>query len=67
MCRLIKKTVLSKALQHSNVWKISDDDIYSILKRIHFFHHINNLHKNVKFTMNKESNGELVFLDFSLK
>ena len=30
-------------------------------------HHINNLHQNVKFTMEKESNGELAFLDTLLK
>ena len=28
-----------------------------------FFHHISNLHQNIKFNVEKESNGELVFLD----
>ena len=28
-----------------------------------FFHHINSLHQNFKFTMEEESNGELAFLD----
>ena len=32
-----------------------------------FFHHINNLHKSIKFTMEEESNGELAFLDTLLK
>ena len=32
-----------------------------------FFHHINNLHQNIKFTMKEESNAELVFLDTLLK
>ena len=32
-----------------------------------FFHHIKNLHQNIKFTTEKESNGELAFLDTSLK
>ena len=44
--------------------------IYSILKCTHlenFFHHINNLHQNIKFTMEEESNGELAFLDTLLK
>ena len=39
-------------------------------KRTHlekFFHHINNLHQNIKFTMEEESNGELAFLDTLLK
>ena len=33
----------------------------------HFFHHINNLHQNIKFTIEEESNGELAFLDTLLK
>ena len=44
--------------------------LYSILKRTHletFFHHINNLYQNIKFTMKEESNGELAFLDTLLK
>ena len=32
-----------------------------------FFHHINILHQNIKFTIEEESNGELVFLDTLLK
>ena len=32
-----------------------------------FFHHVNNLHQNIKFTMEEESNGELAFLDSLLK
>ena len=42
----------------------------NILKRTHlgnFFHHINNLHQNIKFTMEEESNGELAFIDALLK
>ena len=39
-------------------------DVYSILKRTHLenvLHHINNLHQNIKFTMEEENNGELAF------
>ena len=32
-----------------------------------FFHHINNLHQNIKFTMEEGSNGELAFFDTLLK
>ena len=32
-----------------------------------FFHHTNNLHRNIDFTMEKESNGELALLDNLLK
>ena len=32
-----------------------------------YFHHINNLHQNIKFTMEKKSDGELAFFDTSLK
>ena len=32
-----------------------------------FFHHLNTLHQNIKFTMEEENNGELVFLHTLLK
>ena len=32
-----------------------------------FSHHINNLDQNIKITMEKESNGELAFLETLLK
>ena len=59
-------TAISTALHPPKVWERFVDDVYSILKRSHlenFFHHISNLHQNIKFTMEKESNGELAFLD----
>ena len=58
------------ALYPPKVWERFVNDVYSILKRTHlenFFHHINNLHQNIKFTMEEESNGELAFLDTLLK
>ena len=39
----------------------------SIILLENFFHHINNLHQNIKFIMEEESNGELVFHDTLLK
>ena len=63
-------TAITTALHPPKVWEQFVDDVYSILKRTHlenFFHHINNLHQNIKFTMEEESNGELAFLDILLK
>ena len=65
-----ERTAITTALHPPKVWERFVDDVYSILKRTHlenFFHHINNLHQNIKFTMEKESNGELAFLATLLK
>ena len=65
-----ESTAISTALHPPIVWESFADDVCSILKRTHlenFFHHINNLHQNIKFTMEEESNGELAFLDTLLK
>ena len=65
-----ERTAISTALHPPKVWEQFVDDVYSILKRTHlenFFQHINNLHQNIKFTMEEESNGELAFLDTLLK
>ena len=59
-------TAISTALHLPKVWERFIDDIYSILKCTHlenFFHYINNLHQNIKFTAEKENNGELALLD----
>ena len=65
-----ESTAISTALHPPKVWERFVDDVYSIVKHTHlenFFHHINNLHQNIKFTMEEESNGELAFLDTLLK
>ena len=65
-----ERTARTTALHTPKVWERFVDDVFSILKRTHlenFFHHINNLHQNIKFTMEEESNGELAFLDILLK
>ena len=65
-----ERTAITTALHPPKVWERFVDDVYSILKRTHlenFFHHINNLHQNIKFTMEEESNGELAFLATLLK
>ena len=63
-------TAITTPLHPPKVWERFADDVYSILKRTHlenFFHHISNLHQNIKFTMEEESNGEPAFLDTLLK
>ena len=65
-----ESTAISTALHPPKVWERFVDDVYSIVKRTqleNFFHHINNLHQNIKFTMEEESNGELAFLDTLMK
>ena len=65
-----ERTAITTALHPPKVWERFVDDVYSILKRTHLenvFLHINNLHENIKFTMEEESNGELAFLDTLLK
>ena len=65
-----ESTAISTALHPPKVWERFVDDVYSIVQRTqleNFFHHINNLHQNIKFTMEEEGNGELAFLDTLLK
>ena len=63
-------TAISTAPQPPKVWERLVNKVYSILKRTQLeklYHHISNLHQNIKFTMEKQSNGELAFLDTLLK
>ena len=65
-----ERTAITTALHPPKIWERFVDDFYSFLKRMHsekYFHHINNLHQNFKFTMEEKSNGELAFLDTLLK
>ena len=65
-----ERIAITTALHLPKVWERFVDGVYSILKRRYlenFFHHINNLHQNIKFTMEEESNGKLAFLDTLLK
>ena len=65
-----ERSAISTALHPPRVWEQLVDDVYSILKCTHlesFFDHINNLHQNIKFTTEEESNKELAFLDTLLK
>ena len=63
-------TATTTALNPPKDWEQFVDGIYSFLKQIlleNVFHHINNLHQNIKFNMEEESNGELALLDVLLK
>ena len=65
-----EQTTISTPLHLSKVWERLNDNVYSILTLMHFenfFKYSNNLHQNIKFTMEKESNGEPTFLDTLLK
>ena len=65
-----KHTTITTALHPPEVWEWFVDDVYSILIPSHLeniFHHIHYLHQSFKFTMEKESNGELAFLNTLLK
>ena len=61
-----ERTAIITTLHPPKVWGRFVDDVYSIIKRMqleNFFHHINNFHQNIMFTMEEESNGEVAFLD----
>ena len=52
-----ERSAITTILHPPKVWKQFFDDIYSILKHTHgenFFHHINNLHQNIKFSMEEK-------------
>ena len=52
-----KGTAITTALHPPKVCEQFVDNAYFILKRTHlgnFFHHINNLHQNIKFTKKKK-------------
>ena len=65
-----ERTAITTVLHPPKVWERFIHDVYSTLERTHFensFDPINNLHQNIKFTIEQESNGELAFLDALLK
>ena len=57
-----EETAISAGLHPPNFWKQFVGDVYSLLKCTHLeniFHHINNLHQSIKFTMEEERNNVL--------
>ena len=57
-----EQTAKSTALHPPKVWEQFVDE-----QNRNFLHYINNLHQNIKFTVEEESNGEVAFLDSLLK
>ena len=54
-----EQSAISTALNSPKNGEKFFDDFYSIIKRTHlgaFFYHINNLHQNIKFTVEEERN-----------
>ena len=68
---LMFEDVALTTTDHSpKVWERHVDDCFLIIKELHlnmFFHHVNNLHPQIKFTMEREENGCLPFLDTLIK
>ena len=65
-----EQTALTTFSNKPNVWERYVDDVFSIIKRCHldsFFEHINSLHEQIKFTVEKENNSCLPFLDTCVK
>ena len=59
-------TAISTALHPPRVWEQFVNGPYSILKCVHletFLNYISNLYQNIKFTLEEEINGALVFLE----
>ena len=62
----IETTAMTTADTPSRTWEHHVDDVFCILHRCnleHFFQHINSLHPKTKFTMEKEENSTILFLD----
>ena len=65
-----EQTALTTFSNKPKVWKRYVDDVFSIIKRCHldeFFEHINSMHEQIKFTVEKENNSCLPFLDTCVK
>lgn len=64
-----KEIGISRGLHSPKVPEQLVDEVYSIPKHTHFeifFHHINNVYRNINFTM-EEINRKLAFLDTFLE
>ena len=55
--QVFERTVITTAPHPPKVWERFVDYVYYVFKRTfleNFFHHINNLHQNIKFTTEGE-------------
>ena len=65
-----EESAIFMTLHPPKFWERFGNDSPSILTSTHLknvFHHINNLHQNIKFTTEEDNYGELAFLDTFLK
>ena len=74
VAEIFVQTFESKAItthQHKvKIWERHVDDIFAIIKKQHtqeFLNHLNNLHPNIKFSIEAEQDSTLPFLDTLLK
>ncbi|XP_055858904.1 uncharacterized protein LOC129921196 [Episyrphus balteatus] len=61
-----KKKALNSSIEKPRVWLRYVDDTFCILKNsaiLNFLEHLNSLHPKIKFTMEKEKEGSIAFLD----
>ncbi|XP_055842472.1 uncharacterized protein LOC129909411 [Episyrphus balteatus] len=61
-----EKKALDSSKEKPRVWLRYVDDTFCILKNsaiLHFLEHLNALHPKIKFTMEKEKEGSIAFLD----
>ena len=65
-----ESTAITTADVRPKVWKRFVDDVFAIIKRLklyEFHQHINNLHPQIKFTVEHEKDGSIAFLDTMVK
>ena len=62
----LEEQAMNTAPSKPNIWKRFVDDIFAIVKRQHhkeLLAHLNSQHRNITFTTEEETNGQLPFMD----
>ena len=65
-----ESTALTTTSNPPKVWERFVDDVFLIIKKsslVGFFNHVNGLHDHIKFTIEKETDSRLPFLDTLIK